>query len=348
MKKLITFLIILIATGTLSAQITITPAQLPFAGLGYINAKDTSYTGTVPSGGASQNWNFASLLTQDDTDTLDYLSAASTPFTADFPTSNLARQNATDRIYYYFTSDSNGFYLNGGKAYGLPDPFGNSLLVYNPAEMYLPVPFTYGDTLNAYYRFVVDMDTALPYMRWIFHANQTHVADGWGSLTLPNSTYANTLRVKYVQTVYDTLLTDVMGFGMYIPVDNSAAQYTMYTWLRTQQPSIVLTVFADSLGTTAINADYFEGTAVTGISETTNTGATNVSVYPNPASELVTVLLPAPGTAGTIFRMTDIGGRVIRETSLDGIFQYSFYVNHLQKGVYTWTVGATTGRLMVR
>ncbi len=347
MKKTGLLFSLLLLGASLQAQITITIAQLPYAGLGYVNSVDTSFTIPVPAGGASTAWNFASLLTQDDTDTVGWTTASSTPYTADFPTANLASHSPTDSVYVYSTSNSGGYYLNGVRYYGVSAPFGVNKVVFNPANQYLPVPFTYGSTQNSYYRFVVDVDTALPYFRLIHRVNQTYNGDGWGSLTLPNATYPNTLRVKNVQTTYDSLLTDVLGLGFYIPVSSTASQTTSYYWLRTQQPSLICTVIADSLGNNGVSAEFFEGTAVTGISETTNTGATNVSVYPNPASELVTVLLPAPGTAGTIFRMTDIAGRVIRETSLEGMSRYGFYVNHLPQGVYTWSVNQSSGKLIV-
>lgn len=348
MKKTLLFLVALAASGLLQAQITVTTAQLPYAGLGYVNAVDTSFTGPIPAGGVSQSWNFSTLLTQDDTDTLGWTTASSTPYTSDFPSSNLASHSANDSIYVYFTSNANGFYMNGVRYYGQAAPFGVSKVVFNPANLYLPVPFTYGSSQSSYYRFVVDVDTALPYFRLIHRVNQTHNGDGWGSLALPNATYPNTLRVKNVQTTYDSLLTDVLGLGFYIPVSSTASQTTNYYWLRTQQPAMILSVIADSLGNNGVSADYFEGSAVTGIETPGNGTVTNVDVYPNPATDLVTVSLPRTGTAASLFRLTDVAGRVVRETMLEGIQQYGFYVNHLQPGLYLWNVEGCSGRLMVK
>lgn len=348
MKNLYITLALIFCFITSYAQITITTAQLPYAGLGYLNSVDTSFTIAVPAGGASQSWNFATLLTQDDTDTIGWTNAASTPYAADFPSSNLASHSANDSLYLYFTSSSNGFYINGVRYYGASAPFGINKVTFNPANLYLPVPFTFSNTQNSYYRFVVDVDTALPYIRLIHRVNQTYDGDGWGALTLPNATYPSTLRIKNVQTTYDSLLTDVLGLGFYIPVSATASQNTNYYWLRMQQPSLVLTVFADSLGTNGISADFFQGTAITGIGEAPESSGTNVNVYPNPATDMVTVLLPAPGTAGSVFRLMDISGRVIRETSLEGIQQYGFYVNHLPKGIYYWSAEQSTGKLVVQ
>ena len=238
--------------------------------------------------------------------------------------------------------------MNGVRYFGQAAPFGVSKVVFNPANLYLPTPFTYGNTQNSYYRFVVDVDTALPYFRLVHRVNQTFNGDGWGSLTLPNATYPNTLRVKNVQTVYDSLSTDVLGLGFYIPVSSTASQTTNYYWLRTQQPAMVLSIVADSLGNNGVSADFFEGSAITGLPDHTAQEKANVSVYPNPATELVTVSLPAPGTQQSVFRLTDVTGRVIRETSLEGILQYAFYVKNLEKGVYLWSVESSSGRLIVR
>lgn len=333
---------------TADAQITITSAQLPYAGLGYLTAIDTSYTNAIPAGGAAQGWYLVNQFTQDDVDTIGWTLASSTPYAADFPTSNLASNSQTDSVYIYSTSNASGYYLDGVRYYGTAAPFGVSKVVFNPASLYLPVPFTYGDSQSSYTRFVIDVDTALPYVRLIHRVNQTYDGDGWGSLSLPNGTYPNTLRIKNVQTSYDSLLTDILGLGFYILVNSTASQNTNYYWVRQQQPALVLTINADSLGTTGISAEYLEGTSIAGTEELVSPKETNVSVYPNPATDLVTVQLPTPGTASSVFRLTDITGRVIRETSLEGMNRYGFYVNHLPQGVYTWTVDQSSGKLIVR
>lgn len=335
----------------LQAQITITTNQLPYAGLGYVNANDTSFI--LPNftvGGANQTWNFSAVLTNDQQDTAGWTTAVGTPYTADFPTSNLASDNQTDSIYSYYTSNANGFYLNGFRAYGSNTPFSVNKIVMNPAYLFMPVPFTFGDTQSSYFRFVIDVDTALPYYRLVHRVNQTFNVPAYGSLQLPNATYPNTICVKNVQTSFDSISIDVTGLGLYIPVSSSASQLTNYYWARTAQPSIVLTIVADSLGNNTETASYFEGTAVTGIESPTVPQDPNVTVYPNPASDLVYVNLPQPGNATTVFRLTDVQGRVVRETSLEGIQQYGFYVNRLPVGMYLWTIEelGATGKLIVK
>lgn len=347
MKKSLFYLLFLSSFIT-KAQITITTNQLPYAGLGYITINDSAFVQPIPAGGANQTWNLSGQLGNDYLDTLGWVSASSTPYQSDFPSSNLASHEPNDSIYAYFTTNSSGFYINGFRSYGTGLPIDK--LVFSPANLYIPTPFTYGSTLNSNYRFVVDIDTALPYYRLASSVAQTFNGDGYGSLQLPNASYPSTLRIKNVQTSYDTVYIDATGLGFYLPVFNQASQSTNFYWLRTAQPSLILEVSADSLGQLANSATYFEGTAVTSIADQPVATDQLPVVYPNPASDLVNISIPDPGVDPIRFILLDAQGRVVRETILEQVWQYGFYVNKLPAGIYTWNLSggvSAYGRLVV-
>lgn len=355
MKKLILFVLLLNSALRLLAQPTITTAQLPYAGLAYINSVDSSFTASIPAGGAMQTWNFSTLLTQDDLDSIGFINASVTPYVNDFPGANLAANSTTDSIYSYFITNANGFYFKGIYFYGsnLPFPVNINKLVFNPANLSVPTPFTYNNTLTSFYRFVLDVDTGgAPYLRIISRTNQAFVADGYGTVQLPSSaSYSNCLRIKVTETTYDSVLVDALGFGIYIPFSNSISQSTIYNFLRQAQPSLILSINADSLGTNGLSASWFQGTAITSVSDQqTSTSPSAINVFPNPASDLVMITLPDAGKQNDIFRLFDLQGRVIRETSLEGMNQYGFYVSNLAAGTYMWTVSGReqSGKLIVK
>jgi len=349
MKKSIFFILLSLPFFGLG-QITINSGQLPYAGLAYITASDTFINTPVPAGGMNQVWDFSSL-TNDVQDTSGFINAAGTPFDFEFPASNLASHSPLDSTFVYMTTNASGFYLNGSRFYGDTSalPFPVNKFVFNPPYLFIPIPFTYGSTRNSSFRFQLDFDFQGTPARLISNTQQTFEGDGYGSLQLPNANYPNTLRIKTVETSFDSLLVELAP-GIYIPLNSSVSQSTAYYWLRTAQPSLVMTLESDSLGTTALSADFFEGTAVTGLSNIHNSKAPEVKVYPNPATSFLFVSLPQTGTSSDLFRMFDLQGRLVFEQPLEGLNQYGFEVTTFSNGPYTWNISSrnVSGKIVIQ
>ncbi len=337
MKKILLF-VLLFSSQLIVAQITINSTHLPTAGQTWIEAVDEFYNAPITPGGANQVWNYSSLLTTT-IDTTQLVTAASTPYGAsDYPASNLAILQAEDSTYLYITSGTSGLYLDGYYFYNVEPPFGQNKIAFSPAYRFVPTPFTYLDNYISNYKYVIDVDTALPYIRFVHYVDVNFLCDGYGSLQLPGVTHPNTLRIKQTETSIDSLLADTAGNGNYFSFSPpSVEQTTSYRWFKASQPSIVLTLEADSAGTLCNRSTYMYNSFTTSVGEIPSTTAT-VNVFPNPTTALVNVVLPQEGTQDDIFQLFDINGKVIRETSLKGIKQYSFYVNNLQSGVYLWSI----------
>lgn len=344
MKKLLPFFLLLVSSYGKS-QITFTQADLPLAGSSYLMAADYGYSGTVPAGGAMQNWDFSNLL-NNQTDTFGFQAAAGTPYASNFANANLASHSVADSAWIYFQSNANGLYVDGTYLYGTAGGmFGglNGAIDLNPNLCYAPTPFTYTNTRLETGRIVVDIDTALPYIRIILRIDQTFTADGYGSLILPNSTYPNTLRIKETQLTSDTFLIDVLGLGFYVPVSNSQEQSTYYRWYRNGQPSYLLGLSADSLGQQADQSEFLLGGSTVGLNEPLSTLNPGSQLYPNPAKDYVQLKIANPGE-DLRFRLSDMSGRVVREKDISGMNAYGFYVNQLPAGMYVWTIEGS-GRL---
>lgn len=348
MKKLVLFSICLVPL-LLQGQITINSSHLPVAGQVFVNAIDDTYNAPLLPGGASQTWNYTGLLNLDQ-DTTAFLNAAATPYgPSDFPSSNLAIHTPADSMYLYASTNTGGLSIDGYYFYTSSPPFGQNAIPFNPSYLFIPTPFTYLDTQSSYYKYVIDIDTALPYIRFVHQVNQAFVGDGYGTLQLPTATYANTLRIKATETIIDSLLADTTGNGTYFMIDPpSVTQLSNYYWVQAAQPILLLSIASDSLGVTGNNSSY-NLASTTSVQEPSPVSTANVHIYPNPASGLVNVTLLKEGTSNTVFRLFDVQGRVIRETPLEGMRQYGFYVNQLERGVYLWTVdeAGAQGKLVV-
>jgi hypothetical protein len=347
MKKLL--LLILLSKSALSfAQITVNSTHLPSAGQAWIEARDEFYNANITPGGASQTWNYTGLLTTV-LDTSAFLSAASTPYASFFPASNLALNQTQDSTYLYATKSTTGMYLDGFYFYTAAAPFGQNAIPFSPSYKFIPTPFTYLDSQTSYYKYVIDIDSALPYIRIVHYVDVSFLCDGYGALQLPGNTYPNTLRVKQVETTYDSLLADTAGAGNYFSFGPpTIEQKTTYRWFKNAHPAVLLTLESDSTGVACNQSSYLFSSFTTSVAENPTTEP-QVSVFPNPSTSIVHVRLPQEGTKADIFQLMDTQGKVIRETSLYGMKQYSFFVNNLSAGIYLWTVNSlsVSGKLVV-
>lgn len=348
MKKLL--LLILLSKSAISfAQITVNSTHLPSAGQAWIEARDEFYNANITPGGASQTWNYTGLLTTV-LDTNAFLSSASTPYASFFPASNLALNQTQDSMYLYATKNTTGMYLDGFYFYTATAPFGQNAIPFSPSYTFIPTPFTYLDSQTSYYKYVIDIDTALPYIRFVHYVDVSFLCDGYGALQLPGNTYPNTLRVKQVETSYDSLLADTVGAGNYFSFGPpTIEQNTTYRWFKNSHPTVLLTLESDSTGVACNQSSYLFSSFTTSVAENPTTEP-QVSVFPNPASSTVNVLLPQEGKDGDVFRLMDINGKVIRETAMKGMKQYSFFVTGLESGIYVWSINslAAQGKMVVK
>src|SRR5205814_6944919 len=80
-------------------------------------------------------------------------------------------------------------------------------------------------------------------------------ADAWGTLQLPTGSHSNTLRLKVIETTYDSIYVDT--FSTFIFLSSSASQVTHYRWFEPGAPvTYICGIDADSLGTTSTSSAY--------------------------------------------------------------------------------------------
>lgn len=339
MKKLLTILLLSIAMIG-KAQITITTADLPTAGSSYILASDTLYTDIISPGGPNQVWNYSQLMNHGQ-DTLLFQSAAGTPYVSNFPGATMAVNSPADSVWAYFISNPNGLYLKGAYTYSVGGIGGvsNIALVYNPAQIYAPTPFTYGSSRNEVSRFQLDINSMSPHIRVIHRTETTLTGDGYGSLTTPYATYANTIRIKSVDLSYDSIYVDLLGFGFYTLAQTSQSQVSSYKWYKNGNPSLVLNLNADSLATLVSGADFLYVPGSTGINSVAN--QESIKSYPNPASDILVIDIPKELKSESTLQIYNNAGQLINTVAINDLDRYMLDVKLYPAGLYSFILTGT-------
>lgn len=223
-RKLLVFIFLCNTQLLLTAQITITNADMP-------NVNDEvlySVKQTLPNFNASltgpdYKWDYTSLI-PDSQRVEKIVSPASTgyPFVG-FITTYAMVNNNPDLFPYVLlgSTPTNNYNFYKKSATQLVINVQGSTtgttaipIIQNPVDVVYKFPLTYGnkDSSNSGYKNV------LPGFGY-FEKKQKRVntVDGWGELKTPYGTF-NTIRVKSVITVVDSIFIDSLGFGFSIPL----------------------------------------------------------------------------------------------------------------------------------
>jgi hypothetical protein len=303
MKKLITILLIASFSGSATAQITITNADMPNTGdtlrvseASVLTPVDLSLTG------ANFTWDFSGLLpVAQDIDT--FVSVGSTPTLlaiyfvnlsintnraniAALGTNNpLAAQLPVSDVYSFFYENSSLFQQVGFGATiggtGVPLGYGNKDIIYN-----FPLNFNDQDSSNS------DYSLSVPGTVYA-EGNQKRVnfVDGWGSLTTPYGTF-NALRMKSTLTGQDSVYLDstATGFSTARPLIRE------YKWLANGERIPVLQInTAEVFGVEAISSIRYRDSL-----------RVNVGLPPVSALQTNPVLFPNPNSGENVFAMINL------------------------------------------
>ncbi|MBK8553187.1 MAG: T9SS type A sorting domain-containing protein [Ignavibacteria bacterium] len=325
---------ILIVTLTASqclAQMTLTSSNNPVAGdLDNYVICDTNNI-TQGNSGANQNWSFLNLIRQDST-SVNFVTAASTPYSAQFPSSNLASTNDNSN-YNYITTSSSSMLING-----LAGP---SLLVsYTDPQLYLQYPFTFNsgfsDNLSATYSISGSTVTRT--------GTTTVSGDAWGTINLPIGSFSNSLRVKYNITTRDS-----SNPGIPFVTETNV---TSYIWFV---PGRKFPVFEIIYSTITVNGAQFGNNKTVNYNAGSTIGITNISSaipdsytlsqnYPNPFNPVTNLEFGISMTEFVSLKIYDMLGKevatLVNEELDPGTYKYSFDASGLTSGIYFYKITA--------
>jgi hypothetical protein len=212
MKKLIVLIIILLSASQIFSQVVLTNSINPTPG-NTQRIVNCDTTGIVQgNSGTNQTWNFTTL-TRQDSSLLSWVTASSTPYAAQFPTSNMASTNDNSN-YNYFTTSSANLLTNGTAGPTLVIP-------YSDAELFMQYPFAYSNTFTD--NFAANYTSGGTPVRRT--GTTTVTGDAWGTINLPFGSFSNSLRVKYLISTKDSsnpgtpfvIITNLTSYEWFVP-----------------------------------------------------------------------------------------------------------------------------------
>lgn len=366
MKQLFTFFAALISgLLPLCAQVTVNNSIFPKAGTTIRTATASNPTAvTITSPGSNKTWNFGNL-TPSDVSTTTYNAASTGQFKAFFPQANLVEGDSSET---YFRTTSSIFELHGiasgagGDAF--PFPLGSDTVILKPASPYLiaQVPITYQATQNANARFLVgfkadsSLTSSIPGLdsvRLNISQQRNDVVDSWGKLTTPEGTY-DALRIKSTQTNTLKVELKITIFGVGSWIDASALGFPAettttlsYQFVANNVPGVALTATLDSAQQVVEEVEFYYTGTVSAEAPLINIG--KVSVYPNPATDLLQLQLESL-TQGNIkvviYQLNGIRTSMTAHQINQGINQIQIPVHQLKNGIYPYAVMDDNGLII--
>lgn len=343
----------LITSFGLTGQITITNATFPVAGDSLKTATDFTPAGIVmtPPGGP-QTWNFSTL--NPDTRQVDLFQPASAgSASANFPGADLVVGGDVGAETYYDVNATT-FSLLGISGAGLSAGFPvQADLIYNPPLVIHEAPLNFFDNDSYTSNATIALPTsAIPgaifdslgiptglfdSIRLRITVQSLRLVDGFGTLAIPGGTY-DVLRQK--QTDYTTTGVDVHTFIGWVDIGTFLGGATLFppdttitfNFLSntTKEPIAIVTV--DSTETNAVQAVYKDNGIQSAVYPVT--GETNaIVVYPNPATDQITIDIDHNLPGNYSFRLFDLNGqRVLDNKPSSNLEEVS--IQSLSPGLY--------------
>jgi len=263
MKHIISNLLCFIPLIAFS-QISIVSTDMAVVGESISRQQDTLPTVTEGAAGANQTW-ILNTATPHVLVTTDVMLPSSTPYAADFPTSNLSMSN--DGLgFIYFSIDVNNLITMGAAG----DLLGTGQIIrapFNPDLTLNQYSTDFGDIYTDTYGFDVTADgssfsTLIDSIRIKHNGTVFDTTDGWGITKTLVGDY-NSLRVKRVEHSIDSIWTKAPTVWPFPPpdwvfFDAFTDTSTTYTWLAKEGKLAIAELTFDSLD----NPDVFTWTLI--------------------------------------------------------------------------------------
>ncbi len=343
MKTIITFIILILSAHNSFSQLTMTNQYNPIPG--DIDSYAICDTTNISQGssGANQVWNFLNLVKIDTSD-VHFVTSASTPYTAQFSSSNIASTN-DNSSYNYFTTSASNILFNGNGTPGL-------IVSYTNPQLYMQYPFTFNtnfsDNFGCNY-----ISNGTPTVRT---GSTTVTGDAWGTINLPIGSFANALRVKYVTTTKDSsnpgtpvvTITGLTSYVWFVPGKKYPVFEVVYSTLT----------FNGILFASTKSINYNPRSAVIGIHQISTDVPRGFSLsqnYPNPFNPSTKIKFEIPlskevsatGGRGVSVRLTvydNLGRQVetlVNQQLSPGAYEVDWNAFEFPSGVYYYRLSTS-------
>jgi hypothetical protein len=317
--KIIFTAIILLTIATIShAQITITNTSFPNAGDLFIVHNDTLISaGITPGGsGANQNWDFSALHSHI-LDTSKIVSAASTPYAANFPSATLALTQ-DDSTFNYITKNSTQLNVIG---------FAGPLFM----GTIMSIPFTsplifrkHGVTAASYYNFTTSFSAVIDgavsggladSIKITNEQNITRTIDGWGTVTTPKAASVPCLKqIEYNITTTDIDIKSALTFGQWVNFQSTIDTSQSFEYIDNYNSNAVASLGYD-LTTSTVTSASFRHEIANGVFNTIQK-PTLFTVFPNPTNQNTTLVIGGIAAGVYTINLMDIIGKNIQSNTL--------------------------------
>jgi hypothetical protein len=317
----------LIALSPALAQPTLVfPGNAPTPGTSVL----TNYAEVAAPGGsgANQTWNFANLVA----DSSAYVfveDPATTPQGPDFP-------NATAAVV---APEGTQFYQSSSTLVELVGPslIGQTAPLSNPAS-FLPLPCTYQTSWEDDFAGEIDlMGFALQVT-----GDVVAIADGYGTLILPEGTVNDVLRIHRITT---TVINTPFGGG---EIEEDA-----YAFYKVDLGLPILEISNTTgelplLGPIDISSLKWVNVTNVGLDEQASSPI-GISVFPNPATDNVQINFSLTGGRSVSIDLFDLTGRQVHSmnvsTAASGLHTSTLDVSELPSGMYLLRIMDNKGRV---
>ncbi len=192
-------------------------------------------------------------------------------------------------------------------------------------------PMEYDDNWDSRSYIYLDFDPAFPAIFKRHQQRESHV-DGWGEITTPFGTF-DVLRVRSEVNYQDSIYFDIFGTGgtwNELPTPNVVE----YTWWSNGMKIPVLKIVAQNDGgTETITSIEFKDKKRDFASIENNEN--NFSVYPNPANDMIKVILPETSQK---IEILDISGKIIYQSENNNLNELNINISNWESGLYILNV----------
>ena len=245
---------------------------------------------TPGAAGTGVTWNFAGLSTIA-TDTIDYANCSGSAMCDSFAGSALYSINAGSSQFY--ASDTNTFSLIGSGIAG-----GN--LYYSDPKALIFYPATYNS---------IAVDTYVcARAGYLGFGRDSFTVDGYGTLIVPGGSYSNTLRLHTICINIDSSIS-----GSAISVDTFRTD--VYYWYTPGVHSPLLAMYYD-FGTLTGPPELAQIIYYKPVTDVLNAGKvaeTDLQIFPNPATDQITISGRALAGQTVSLDLFDVSGRAVLE-----------------------------------
>jgi gliding motility-associated-like protein len=224
-KKLLFASVMFVGLHSLSAQITITKADMPSVNDNILISVNTSLSGFhADSTGANYIWDYSKLI-PDSQRYVKFESPAATPYGTPF--SFLSTYGVRN-----YTPDQFPWSLLGSPPTNVYDFYKNSSAAYTligepltEGATSIPLPYSASDRVYLFPMHYLQKDSSNSVMSlpnipglgsYVKKQKRVNQVDGWGTLITPYGTF-NTLRIKSILTITDSIYIDTLHTGFTIP-----------------------------------------------------------------------------------------------------------------------------------